>query len=296
MDAKNPQVPKNAEQSNIKQLTREIIQEFVESGDVDEAMEDIKKNVMIEGPELVKEAVIFAMEHKAYDRELVSQLLAQVYNIFLAHDIQNGFQRLLDRLPDLVIDIPSARELLGKFIARAIHDEILPPAFLKEAPINNKDASHVISLAYETTNAPEKKRLDRIWGAGAMISVRRLRKEVRQIFGEYLDHQDTALTVASIKDLDVPHFNVEVVKHAIELSLEQNSIDYSTRPATAPKDKGKLIHLLGVIEGTALFSKSDIQQAFNLVSNQMPELAIDIPHAKEILDELKAEATLQKLF
>jgi len=111
-----------------------------------------------------------------------------------------------------------------------------------------------------------------------------------------LDHQDTALTVASIKDLDVPHFNVEVVKHAIELSLEQNSIDYSTRQATAPKDKGKLIHLLGVIEGTALFSKTDIQQAFTLVSNQLPELAIDIPHAKEILDELKAEATHQKLF
>jgi len=43
MDAKTPQVPKTAEQSNIKKITREIIQEFVESGDVDEAMEDIKK-------------------------------------------------------------------------------------------------------------------------------------------------------------------------------------------------------------------------------------------------------------
>jgi len=256
-----------------------------------------KKNVSIEGPEFVKEAVIFAMEHKAYARELVSQLLAQAYNIFLAHDMQNGFQRLLDRLPDLVIDIPSATELLGKFIARAIHDEILPPAFLKEATLNNKIASHVISLAYETTNAPtEKRRLDKIWGAGALVSVRKLRKEVKQILEEYLDHQDSAITVASIKDLDVPHFNVEVVKRAIELSLEQNSVDYTTRPPDATRDKGKLIHLLSVLEGTALFSKHDIQQAFSIVESRVPELAIDIPHAKDLLPELKAEATKLHLF
>jgi len=255
----------------------------------------LKKNVLIEGPEFVKEAIIFAMEHKAYDRELVSQLLGQVYNIFLAHDMQNGFQRLLDRLPDLVIDIPSARELLGKFIARAIHDEILAPAFLKEAQLHNKDASHVISLAYETTNAPEKKRMDRIWGAGALVSVRRLRKEVRQILGEYLDHQDTSLTMASIKDLDVPHFNVEVVKHVIELALEQNSIDYSSRTPDSPKDKGKLMHLLCKMEEIALLSKNDVQQAFVIVANKESELAIDIPHTKEILSELKAVATQLKL-
>jgi len=155
---------------------------------------------------------------------------------------------LLDRIPDLMLDIPAAREYLAKFIARAIYDEILAPAFLREALINNKEASHVISLAYETTNAPEKKRLDRIWGAGAFVPVRRLRKEVTQIFREYLDHQDASLSIASVKDLDVPHFNVEVVKNCVELALEQNSIEFGTRSATASRDKGKLIFLLSKME------------------------------------------------
>jgi len=282
--------------TSTKQIMRSVIEEFVESGDIEEAMEDIKKNVQIEGPEFVKEAVIFGMERHAYERELVSKLLAQVYNIFLSHDLQNGFQRLLDRLPDLIIDVPSAREFLAKFIARAVHDEIVVPAFFREALINNKEASHVISLAYETLNAPdEKKRMDKIWGAGSLVSVRKLRKEVKQIFLEYLEHQDPAISVASINDLNVPHFNVEMVKSCIELSLEQNSVGYVARPPGATKDKGKLLHLIGVFEQSAILTTNDIQQAFTLVTAQLPQLSLDIPHAKEILGELLAEAKAVKI-
>jgi len=278
-------------QPNIKEITRGIIVEFVESGDVEEAMEDIKKNKLIEGPAFVKEAVIFGMEHNSYERERISQLLAQAYNIFLSHDIQNGFQLLLDRLPDLVLDVPTARELLGKFIARAIFDEILAPAFLKEAQLHNKEASHVVSLAYETTNAPEKKRLDKIWGAGAMVSVRRLRKEVRQILEEYINHQDAALAVSSIGDLNTPHFNVEVVKKCFELSLEQNSLLYAAK-SSEKYDKGKLLHLISVLESAAIVSKHDVEQALKLVSDQLADISLDIPHAKEILVEIVKQAKI----
>jgi len=105
-----------------------------------------------------------------------------------------------------------------------------------------------------------------------------------------LDHQDTSLSIASVKDLDVPHFNVEVVKNCVELALEQNSIEFGTRSATASRDKGKLILLLSKMEQASLLSKHDIEQAFNLVSNRVPELSIDIPHTNEILAELVVEA------
>jgi len=291
-----PQKESSKPGATTKQVMRSIIEELVESGDFEEAMEDIKKNVQIEGPELIKEAVIFGMEHHAYERELVSQFLAQIYNIFLSHDIQNGFQRLLDRLPDLVIDIPSAREFLAKFIARAVHDEIVIPAFFREALINNKEASHVISLAYETLNAPdEKKRMDKIWGAGSVASVRKLRKEAKQILLEYLEHQDSTIPVASINDLNVPHFTVEIVKCCIELALEQNSMGYASRTPEASKDKGKLLHLIGVLEKSAIVTGKDIQQAFTLVSTHVSDLSLDIPHAKEILAELLAEAKVLKI-
>jgi len=291
MDVVNakPKELSKVKNTDIKKVTRGIIEEFVESGDVEEAMEDIKKNVQIEGPEFVKEAVLYGMEHNAYEKEMISRLLAQVYNIFLMGNIQSGFQLLLDRLPDLVLDVPSARELLGKFISRAIFDEILAPAFLKEALIHNKEASHVISLAYETTNAPEKKRLDRIWGASALISVRRLRKEVRQILEEYINHQDSTLAVASIRELNTPHFNIEVVKKCFEIALEQNSLQYKSKSDL--HDKSKLLQLLKVLESSAVVSAHEIQQALQLVTGQVSDLSLDIPHAKEILSGLVKEAT-----
>jgi len=285
------QALKLVEQGNLKKIVRGIIEEFVESGDVEEAMTDISKSVQIEGPDLVKEAVIYGMEHNAFERELISQFLAQAYNIFHGHDIQNGFQVLLDRLPDLILDVPSAPELLAKFVARAIFDEILAPAFLKEATIGNKEASRVISLSYENANAPEKKRLDRIWGAGALVSVRRLRKEVHQILDEYLDHQDPPTAASSIKELNVPHFHVEAVKQCLEIALEQKSLPKNSgSPGPASKDKGKLLELLLFMESIALVSKHDIQQAFQLLWDKVGDITLDVPRAKELLTELMASA------
>lgn len=294
--------PAKLDQNNIKKLVRGIIEEFVESGDVEEAMGAITKSVQIEGPTLVKEAVIFGMDHHAFEREMISQLLAQVYNIFHGHDIQNGFQLLLDRLPDLILDVPAATELLAKFVARAIFDEILAPAFLKEATVGNKEAARVISLAYETANAPEKKRLDRIWGPGALVSVRRLRKEVRQILDEYLDHQDPATAAASIKELNVPHFHVDVIKQCLEIALEQRSLSHtrtsgsaSNATAQEPKDKGKLLELLVFMRNISLVTQHDLQQAFQIIHEKVGDIALDIPHAKELLTELTAEAKVVNL-
>lgn len=108
----------------------------------------------------------------------------------------------------------------------------------------------------------------------------------------FQEHQDPAISVASITDLNVPHFNVEIIKNCIELSLEQNSVGYT---AQSFKDKGKLLHLIGVLERSALVTTKDIQQACTLVSAQVTELSLDIPHAKEILEDLLREAKTLKI-
>jgi len=125
-----------------------------------------------------------------------------------------------------------------------------------------------------------------------MISVRRLRKEVRQILEEYINHQDPPLAVNSIRDLNTPHFNVEIVKKCFEIALEQNSLQYSTRSASSPQDKSKLLALLVVLEASAIVSKQEIQQALKLVTDQMADIGLDVPHAKEILTDLVKEATV----
>jgi programmed cell death protein 4 len=42
--------------------------------------------------------------------------------------MQKGFARLVDALPDVLLDVPEALELLSLFVARAVVDDILPPS------------------------------------------------------------------------------------------------------------------------------------------------------------------------
>ena len=50
-----------------------------------------------------------------------------------------AFERLLEKLPDLILDVPEAPVLLSNFIARCVADDCLPPRFVSEqaqAPLN----------------------------------------------------------------------------------------------------------------------------------------------------------------
>ena len=61
---------------------------------------------------------------------------------------------------DLVLDTPDAADVLAKFLARAIVDEIVPPAFLKNAHLSTPRAEEVIALASGLTT--ERHRIDRL--------------------------------------------------------------------------------------------------------------------------------------
>ncbi len=49
--------------------------------------------------------------------------------VFLTNPF-TAFDYLLKNLPDLVLDTPDAATILGKFMARAIADDCIPPKFL----------------------------------------------------------------------------------------------------------------------------------------------------------------------
>lgn len=71
------------------------------------------------------------MDHKPSHREMTSVLISDLYGQMLTeHDIGEGFERLLNNLPDLLLDTPDAVTILGNFIARAVADDCLPPKFV----------------------------------------------------------------------------------------------------------------------------------------------------------------------
>ncbi|KAA3681218.1 programmed cell death protein 4 [Paragonimus westermani] len=77
-------------------------------------------------------AITMALQHKQTQCELTSELLSDLCGkvINQAH-VQQGFALVLSELGELTIDFPKASEHVGRFIARAMADDILPPKFIE---------------------------------------------------------------------------------------------------------------------------------------------------------------------
>jgi len=200
----------------------EILLDLAESGDLQQAKSAIERTKSIEGIELTKRALIFGIEHKNHERELISQVLSAAYDIFEGREIAEGFQLLLYRLPDLVLDVPGAAPILAKFISRAIYDEILPPAFVKDAEVDNHYAKEALALAYATVHSTdEKRRLERIWGDHR--TVQDMKDAVDALLIEYFENPDPKEASKAVQDLHAPSFSSQIVKQAIRLALDKNT-------------------------------------------------------------------------
>jgi len=262
-----------------RSIVLEIITEFIESGELKNALEDIKKRREIEGAEFVKRTLIFGIERKAYERELISQLLSGAYSIFQNKEMPDGFEIVLDRLPDLSLDVPDAPEALGKFIARAIFDEVLPPVFLLQARANNMKAQGSLSLAQELYDK-DRKILSHIWGGGDLSSVRRLRKVVDALLSDYLENKGIEDASTGIKALSAPTYNSQVIRQALTLSLEKNS----------PQARKDITDLISVLYKRGQFSPYDVRHGFELLWRKISDIKLDVPNAEEMLTELTNQA------
>jgi programmed cell death protein 4 len=267
-----------SEPPSERSIVLEIITEFIESGELKDALEDIKKRREIEGAEFVKRTLIFGIERKAYERELTSQLLSGAYSIF-QKEMPDGFEIVLDRLPDLSLDVPDAPEVLGKFIARAIFDEVLPPVFLQQAKANNSKAKGSLSLAQELYDK-DRKILNHIWGGGDLSSVRRLRKVVEALLNDYLENKEIEDASTAIKALSAPTYNSQLIRQALTLSLEKNN-------SQARKD---ITDLITILYKRGQFLPYDVRHGFELVWRKISDIKLDVPNAEEMLTELTNSA------
>lgn len=64
---------------------------------------------------------------------MAANLLSRLYHeVIQADQMQKGFKSLLASVDDLKLDVPAAEDDLALFLARAVVDDILPPAFLQK--------------------------------------------------------------------------------------------------------------------------------------------------------------------
>jgi programmed cell death protein 4 len=255
----------------------DLIVEYIESGDVSEALADLNAKKNIEGADFVEAALIFGVEHHAYERELISQLLSSAHEIFEGKGYEEGFQRILYNLPDISLDVPDAAEYVGLFGARAMYDDVLPPKFIKDAVVENEQAKLAVSLAFNVENDPsERSRLENVWGPASLSSVDRLRDEVNVILKEYLVSLDINEADRAIMELNSPSFMSQVVKQALYTAIESGN----------HKPKELMLELLTSWSKSALLSDYHLSHGFDLAVRNLDEIKLDVPHAEDILNGL----------
>jgi len=263
-----------------------VVKEYLSAGDIQETaktVKDLKLDPSLH--QLVKKSIVMSMEKGSYEKELVSKLLSALYgNTIPSEKITEGFQCVLDAIDDIVLDTPDAADLASKFLARAIVDEVVPPAFLKHAVARSKLAQEVLAL----TNAlvTEKYRLERlahIWGAGDMASVKRLKEEAKLVFAEYVANGDSHEADAAVRKMNAPSFHFQLVKEALRYALQKNEAE-----------RKKIFELLGYFFKTGLVSADHMKLGFRICHEMLDDLKLDVPNAPSILDEFIKNAKAQQ--
>nr|CAH7767913.1 unnamed protein product [Callosobruchus chinensis] len=125
----------------VKALTRQmslLLQEFLSSGDIEEASRCLR---LLEVPhfhhELVYEAIVMALEaNSAIKEEALCNLLKAFSDAVLitTDQMERGFWRVFDDLPDISMDVPLAYIILDRFVDRCHKMGFLTENIMKKLP------------------------------------------------------------------------------------------------------------------------------------------------------------------
>jgi hypothetical protein len=268
---------------NIKKKIEDLLREFLSS----HALQDFAKQITDLGRpefhhEVIKKAVSLACDMTDRERELVSQLISSLTGQDIkAVEVRKAFQMLVLSADDLKADIPHIVHLLSCFIARAVADEVLPPAFLSQQDLADQDAGALVikqASALLKTN-PASSRLERIWGFGGEFdSIANLKDSISEILSEYFVNSEVTEAIRSISELNTPYFYHEVVRRGFSLVLDKDKKGFSA-----------LVDLFVALHKQKVISSHQFQHGFQRIKAALPELSIDAPHAEKLYQTLKAE-------
>ncbi|KAK2987708.1 hypothetical protein RJ640_030295 [Escallonia rubra] len=270
---------------DYKKAVVSLIEEYFSTGDVEVAASDLKELGSSEyHPYFIKRLVSMAMDRHDKEKEMASVLLSALYaDVISSPQISQGFFMLLESADDLSVDILDAVDILALFIARAVVDDILPPAFLTRAKKSLSESSkgfQVLQTAEKSyLSAPHHAELvERRWGGSTHVTVEEVKKKIAYLLREYVENGDTSEACRCIRQLGVSFFHHEVVKRALVLAME-------IRTAEA-----LIMKLLKEVAEEGLISSSQMVKGFSRFAESLDDLALDIPSAKELFQSLVPQA------
>ncbi|GER38470.1 MA3 domain-containing family protein [Striga asiatica] len=270
---------------DYKKAVASLVEEYFTTGDVDVAASDLRELGSSEyHPYFIKRLVSMAMDRHNKEKEMASVLLSALYaDVIGAAQISQGFFMLLESADDLSVDIPDAVDVLALFIARAVVDDILPPAFItrasKKLPEASKGFQALQTAEKSYLSAPHHAELvERRWGGTTHFTVDDVKKEITDLLREYVESGDTSEACRCIRQLGVSFFHHEVVKRALVLAMEIRS------------SEPLILKLLKEAADEGLISSSQMVKGFSRLSESLDDLALDIPSAKTMFQTIVPRA------
>ncbi|CAK9172597.1 unnamed protein product [Ilex paraguariensis] len=268
-----------------KKAVVSIIEEYFSNGDVELAASDLKEQGSSEyHPYFIKRLVSMAMDRHDKEKEMASVLLSALYvDVISSTQISQGFVMLLESADDLAVDILDAVDILALFIARAVVDDILPPAFITRAkktlPESMKGFQILLTAEKSYLSAPHHAELvERRWGGSTHITVDEVKKKIADLLREYVESGDTSEACRCIRQLGVSFFHHEVVKRALVLAMEIRTAE------------PLILKLLKEAAEEGLISSSQMVKGFARLAESLHDLALDIPSATTLFQSLVPQA------
>ncbi|KAG6633245.1 hypothetical protein I3843_12G033800 [Carya illinoinensis] len=268
-----------------KRAVVSVIEEYFSTGDVDLAASDLREIGSSEyHPYVIKRLVSMAMDRHDKEKEMASVLLSALYaDVISPNQICDGFFMLLESADDLAVDILDAVDILALFLARAVVDDIVPPAFLTQAKKGLPESSkgfQVIQIADKSyLSAPHHAELvEKRWGGSTHITVEEVKKKIADLLREYVESGDTIEACRFIRELGVSFFHHEVVKRALVLAMEIRTAE------------PLILKLLKEASEEGLISSSQMVKGFSRLAESLDDLALDIPSAKALFQSLVPKA------
>ena len=262
-----------------------IVEEYFATDDVVATMSEVRE---IGKPEysyyFVKRLVSMSMDRHDKEKEMAAILLSALYaDIIHPSQVYKGFTKLVESADDLIVDIPDTVDILALFIARAVVDDILPPAFLKKQIANlanDSKGAEVLKKAEKSyLTAPlHAEIIERRWGGSKNTTVDDVKARINNFLKEYVVSGDKTEAFRCIKDLNVPFFHHEIVKRALIMAMER-------RQAETP-----LLDLLKEAAEKGFINTSQMSKGFTRMIETVDDLSLDIPNARGILQQLMSKA------
>lgn len=261
--------------AEFKRRVTEALEEYFSSEDAAELVHTIRELRCPEfAYEVVKRSVSLAMDRKERERELVSRFLSSAYpDLLSTDDVGKGFERLFELMDELELDAPGAADITAAFLARAVNDDVLPPAFLVDPMVVRIGGDVVSKTKRLLCREHQGSRVERIWGPGDGRPVSELKVSINQLLAEFLLSKQLSEAERCVRELGVPHFHWWLVKRAVALAADKDG-----------EEQEAMLHLLVHLHREEVLSTAQVQQGFMNLKETLPDLALDCPRAGEVVE------------